>query len=69
MLPVAKKFFYVSDQPVLVANPINTGQTEYKPVVETCVPLEACLTATRLLASAVMCIDCSGLPRVQLHAF
>ena len=45
MLPLSKQFFYISEHSVQVAT-ANPGYTEYKPTVETCVPLHACSNAT-----------------------
>ena len=45
MLPLAKPFFYISKHSE-VATTANPGQTEYQPVVLTCLPLYACLNAT-----------------------
>ena len=45
MLPLAKPFFYISKHSEVAAT-ANPGQTEYQPVVETCLPLYACLNAT-----------------------
>ena len=48
MLPLAKPYFYISKHSQ-VATPINADQTEYQPVIDTCVPLYACLSVTGLI--------------------
>lgn len=47
MLPLSKPFFYISKHSE-VATVTNADQTEYMPVVETCLPVHACLNATGL---------------------
>jgi len=49
MLPLAKPFFYISKHSEVAAT-AKPGQTEYQPVVETCLPLYACLNANQCSA-------------------
>ena len=59
MLPLAKHFFYISKHSEVAAT-ANPGQTEYQPVVETCLPLYACLNATGCWKLWQLCSEMFG---------
>ena len=67
MLPLAKPYFYISKAQAATTIQ-NPGVTEYKPVIESCLPASACLNAAcleKFCASLAQCLQQYGLLRME----